>query len=60
MKSEICCLCKRDVNNLAANPSLWKVNLPYKNGNGKTQIICMQCIIDAVEYFEQHSRGEEK
>jgi hypothetical protein len=59
MKSEICYLCKKEVNDLAANPSLWKVNLPYKDGKGKTRTICMQCIINAVEYFEEYNLGKE-
>ena len=48
-----CHLCQKDTNNLAGNPSLWPIWLPFVGGNGATRCYHTQCVILSIDAAEK-------
>lgn len=45
----ICFICKKETQNLSGNPDKWRIDLPFKNGNGLNRqyhIGCLSKFID--------------
>ena len=49
----LCEICNFLIDDLAGDPLLWGVGLPYKNGNGKLKYYHRSCVASVIErYFD--------
>jgi hypothetical protein len=55
-----CEVCKKKIDDLAANPGNWGFQFPYKGGQGKTKDYCMSCIIEALAKHEEKPQVKAK
>ena len=46
-----CHICKQQTDDLAGNPSLWSMALPYPGGNGMRRCYHMGCVVEAVTAY---------
>jgi len=51
-----CHICKKQVFNLAGDPTQWGVVLPYKNGNGQTRTYHVGCLTDIIAKLEEQEQ----
>ena len=53
-RGKICHTCGKETNDLSGNPGLWSLGLPYYGGNGKRRAYHLDCVVKAINKFEEN------
>jgi hypothetical protein len=58
MTNEICRLCKKKIDDLNGNPSVWGIKLPIQGTNGKSAYYHIGCLSNLVERKRSNKMNE--
>jgi hypothetical protein len=48
-EAKLCYICQKPTDDLAGDPGLWPLALPFKDGNGKKRPYHVECVVRALE-----------